>query len=122
MNDDFDDLDRALFALPLEEPPLGLRESILRATIYAPVATPAPFSAVETVGIGVALALAAWVAMICVADRTVVVGIAAFVVQILRAISDVQTIAWLGIGSLAAAGIWIGISTPFPSPFRRRTS
>ena len=36
MNGDYDDLDRALMALPLEEPPAGLRESILASTIYAP--------------------------------------------------------------------------------------
>ena len=37
-----DDLDRALFALPLEPVPAGLRERILAATIYrAPAAAPA---------------------------------------------------------------------------------
>ena len=35
MNGDYDDLDRALMALPLEEPPAGLRDSILASTVYA---------------------------------------------------------------------------------------
>ena len=36
MYDSDDALDRALFALPLEEPPAGLRASILLATAYRP--------------------------------------------------------------------------------------
>lgn len=36
-----DALDRALFALPLEEPPADLRSSILLSTAYRPVS---PFS------------------------------------------------------------------------------
>ena len=34
-----DELDRALFALPLEEPPAGLHEQILAATVLRPAPT-----------------------------------------------------------------------------------
>ena len=54
--DEHDDLDRALFALPLEEPPAGLRASILRATVFAGPAVASPLGRAETVGIGIALA------------------------------------------------------------------
>ncbi len=122
MNDDFDDdLDRALFALPLDVPPPGLRESILRATIYAPVAIPSPFSTLETIGIGIALALAAWVAMLCVADHSVVLALGDLVSGLLRALSDTRTLVWLGVGALTAAAITITPASP-RFPFNRRTS
>jgi hypothetical protein len=35
---EFDEIDRALFALPLEDPPPGLRQSILNCTVNAPAA------------------------------------------------------------------------------------
>jgi hypothetical protein len=38
---DYDDIDRALFALPLEAPPADLRERILAATVRAPRPAPA---------------------------------------------------------------------------------
>ena len=72
MNDDFDELDRALFALPLETPPPGLRESILNATVYAqaraalePVARPweawlAGGALAVAVWLGAGAAVAAW--------------------------------------------------------------
>lgn len=117
-----DDLDRALFALPLEEPPQGLREAILRATVYAPVRVSAPFSVAETIGIGIALALAAWIALICIADRNVVAGIEALALSFVRAFSDVRNIAWAGTGVLAAAWISVAVSGPFQLPFGRRAS
>jgi len=122
MNDEFDDdLDRALFALPLDVPPPGLRESILRATIYAPVAIPSPFSTLETIGIGIALALAAWVAILCVADHSVVLALGDLVSGLLRALSDTRTLVWLGVGALTAAAITMMPASP-RFPFNRRTS
>ena len=52
-----DDLDRLLFALPLEEPPKELRSSILAATIYRPSM---PFKAWEIWGLGIVLAIGVW--------------------------------------------------------------
>ena len=121
MNDDFDDLDRALFALPLDEPPSGLRESILRATVYAPLVAPAPFSTIETIGIGIALALATWIAWLCVADHGIIASLDAGALQFVRALADTETFVWLGIGGLTAAWISIAFAQPFQSPFGRRT-
>jgi hypothetical protein len=122
MNDDLDDdLDRALFALPLDVPPPGLRESILRATIYAPVAIPSPFSTLETIGIGIALALAAWIAILCVADHSVVLALGNVVAEMLRALSDTRTLVWLGVGALTAAAVTMTPASP-RFPFNRRTS
>jgi hypothetical protein len=122
MNDDLDDdLDRALFALPLDVPPPGLRESILRATIYAPVAIPSPFSTLETIGIGIALALAAWIAILCVADHSVVLALGDVLSELLRALSDTQTLVWLGVGALTAAAVTMTATSP-RFPFNRRTS
>ena len=60
MNDDFDELDRALFALPLEAPPPGLRQSILNATVYARAQAAAgpEIRTWELLAVGIALAAA----------------------------------------------------------------
>lgn len=53
-----DDLDRALFALPLEQPPAELRDRILSATIYRP-SLPV-FRQWEILLLGTVVALLAW--------------------------------------------------------------
>lgn len=57
MNHEHDDLDRLLFALPLEEPPADLRASILASTIYR---ASLPIKAWEVTVIGILTALVAW--------------------------------------------------------------
>jgi len=56
-----DELDRALFALPLEEPPVDLRPRILAATIARP---PLTFRAWEIWLIGTLAALMVWLAFL----------------------------------------------------------
>jgi hypothetical protein len=56
----YDDIDRALFALPLEAPPPGLRDSILAITVRAPQPERVGAGLFEVAGAGVALALLAW--------------------------------------------------------------
>ena len=56
----YDDLDRALFALPLEETPADLRSSILAITVRAPQPERAKFGLFENLGVGFALAALAW--------------------------------------------------------------
>ncbi len=58
-----DDLDRLLFALPLEEPPSDLRASILASTIYRPSF---PFKVWETWALGIVMALIAWLCVMIV--------------------------------------------------------
>jgi len=52
-----DELERALFALPLEEPPVDLRRRILGATVYRPRLI---FKAWEVWTLGTGLALMVW--------------------------------------------------------------
>ena len=107
--DEHDDLDRALFALPLEEPPAGLRASILRATVFAAPAVASPLGRAETVGIGIALALAAWLAMICLTDRAFVSQIEGLTLALVNALADPRTLLWLGLGAgIALAASFVG--------------
>ncbi len=99
-----DELDRALLALPLEEPPVGLRASILAATIYQPAF---PFKVWEVYLLGALLALIAWFTLLIVADgpedfmRTL-----AMISQALRsALSSPGALLWMSLGGSAA--IWI---------------
>lgn len=56
-----EELDRALFALELEEPPADLRSSILAATIYR---APVPLNPWEVWILGAFCALLAWIAVL----------------------------------------------------------
>jgi hypothetical protein len=94
--EDFDELDRALFALPLAVPPADLRASILRATIYAEPA--APFAFAEIVGIGAAIAFAVWLAAYVLSNPAIGSALATGTSAVLREISEGQTLAWLAAG------------------------
>jgi hypothetical protein len=109
MDDDgTDELDRALFALPLAEPPAGLRAAILRATVYAQPVASAAFGRTETIVIGVVLALAAWLLIACVADRALAAGLDALVLDVVRGLADTRTILWLGFGTATAVAFTKG--------------
>lgn len=99
MNDDtLDELDRALFAMPLETPPAGMREAILRATVYAGTASPLAFGRYEILGIGAALALGAWLVIFAIADRAFASAFAENCYAFARGIGNPATIAWLATG------------------------
>jgi hypothetical protein len=115
MNDEFDDLDRALFALPLETPPPGLRASILNATIYARVPRPAPSLARpwELWACGVALAVATWLVVAIVTQRAFAAAFNADVYQAVRAFAEPTTLSWVAVGCVLAATIWyLGDTNP----------
>jgi hypothetical protein len=105
MNDDFDELDRALFALPLEEPPPGLRQSILNATIHAPAraALQPILRPWEASLAGAAVAVAVWLVYALVAYKGFAASFTDATFGILRAFSDPVTLAWLGLGAAIAA-------------------
>jgi hypothetical protein len=94
-----DELDRALFALPLEEPPVDLRARILAATVERPRLT---FRAWEIWLIGTILAFMVWLAFLVATSSPNVGG------TISRAISDgideatalvpVSALLWTGLG------------------------
>jgi hypothetical protein len=103
-----DALDRALFALPLEEPPADLRSSILLSTAYRPVS---PFSFWEIAIAGALGAVAVWLVALLIMGggslfthtvHTIVAGLAG-------ALSNVATWEWLVAGS--ATAVWLSLFT-----------
>lgn len=115
MNYDSDDaLDRALFALPLEEPPLDLRASILSATVYRPAPI---FSLGELIGLGVVAAIVIWLVTLVVLG-----GGPLFVHSLDRIGSAIQpeienytTLAWIAAGG--ATAMWLTFFTGFQPGF-----
>jgi hypothetical protein len=110
----YDDLDEALFALSLEEPPADLRASILRATIHDPAAAPVLALGAETQGFerawnpivaGVAAALLAWLCLAIGIDR----GLAGTIADELGAfghlLGEPSTLLWLALGAASVLAV-----------------
>jgi hypothetical protein len=108
MNDDLDDLDRALFALPLETPPAGLRASILNATVYAETARPVVSLARpwELWACGAALAVAAWLVFALITQRGFAATLSADIFLTVRPFAEPITLSWFAVGSVLAATLW----------------
>jgi hypothetical protein len=108
MDEAYDDLDRAILALPLEEPPAGLRASILLATAYRPAPV---FSMLELAALGALGAVAIWLIVL------LVLGGGSLFVHTLetigsvasRALSNAATLAWLAAGG--ATALWLSLFT-----------
>lgn len=103
-----DELEQAILNLPLEEPPPGLRTSILLATAYRPA--PA-FSVTELAMLGALAAVAAWLVVLLVMG-----GGSLFVHTVetigtftSRALSNAATLLWLAAGG--AAALWLTLFT-----------
>ncbi len=106
MNDDHDDLDRAIFALPLAAPPAGLRAAILRATVYAPVVRrTSPFSSLDASTIGVALAIGVWLIAWLVADHHAASAFTTTAYATMREIAEPTTMIWLALGGAIAIAL-----------------
>jgi hypothetical protein len=103
-----DALERAIFALPLEEPPAGLRASILLATAYRP--RPA-FSVVELAILGALGAIAVWLfVLLALGGGTLFVQTVETIGAFLsRALSNTATLAWLAAGG--ATALWLSLFT-----------
>ncbi len=101
---DDDALDRALFALPLEEPPADLRSSILTATVYRPA--PA-FSFWEVTVLGALAAVVVWlIAVVAMGGGTLFADTLGTVAATIgRSLSNVKTLAWLAAGG--ATAFWL---------------
>ncbi|MGD0968520.1 MAG: hypothetical protein ABR949_09565 [Candidatus Aquilonibacter sp.] len=111
MNFDNDDaLDRALFALPLEEPPADLRAAILSATIYRPAPV---FSFRELVALAAIAAVLVWLvaAVILGGGSLFVHSLQALGVGTLRTLSNTSLMLWAAAGG--ATAIWLSIFTGF---------
>lgn len=104
-----DDLERALFNLPLEEAPADLRASILARTVYHHVL---PVKAWEAWLIGGSFSMIAWLLVLILRDGTAPVvttlnSIGAFVLAVL---SQPATILWTAVGG--AVAMWLMHLTP----------
>ena len=113
------ELERALFALPLEEPPADLRASILTATVYRPAP---PFSVWEATLIGAIAAVSIWlIALIAMGGAPLFVQtLSAIATAIERPLYHVTTLAWLAAG--IATALWLSFFTgsqPFVPAVRR---
>jgi hypothetical protein len=111
MNDkwlDDDALDRALFALELEEPPADLRASILSATAYRPA--PA-FAVWDFVLLGTLAAVAVWLIawIVSGAGSDSLHDLTAFGNFAVRSLSNGTTLLWLAAGG--ATAIWLSVFT-----------
>jgi hypothetical protein len=108
MNMDEDALEQALFALPLEEPPAGLRASILLATAYRP--SPA-FSVLELAILGALGAIGIWLfVLLALGGGTLFVQTLETIgTFISRALSSTATLAWLAAGG--ATALWLSLFT-----------
>jgi hypothetical protein len=108
MNDEFDDLDRALFALPLETPPAGMREAILRATSHMP-ATAFALGRYEIVAIGSFLAIFVWMLLVLLGDPTRASDFNLEVSAVVSALAQPATLLWLATGASVAACFSVGL-------------
>ena len=123
---EYDDIDRALFALPLEAPPQGLREAILRATAYAPRQAEAVAPAFlwesigwESIGVGLTLALAVWLTVALVTNPGLAAQVSSSLLAFSRVLSDPAALAWLAVG--ASATVCLSIVNLRPLHARARS-
>jgi hypothetical protein len=103
-----DALDRAILGLALEEPPSGLRTSILLATAYRPAP---PFSFWELALLGALGAAAVWfAALLILGGGTLFVHTVTTIASATTsALSNGATLAWLAAGG--ATALWLSLFT-----------
>jgi len=106
---DDDALDRALFALPLEEPPSDLRSSILASTVYRPA--PA-FSPREMMGLAAIAAVLVWLIIaVAMGGGTLFMSALGSIGEGLTRYSTFSTLTWIAAGG--ATAIWLSLFTGF---------
>lgn len=115
MHDDFDDLDRMLAELPLEQPPAGLRARILSATVYRPRSAVATW---EVWLLGTLVALAVWVTWLVAASPGAGERLVEASSRLIEAggLDSLSTALWLAVGISAA---WWVSQMSFPTSARR---
>jgi energy-converting hydrogenase Eha subunit E len=91
----------------------------LRSTIYAAVEPASALAMREIVAIGVALAVAAWVAVLALVDPASVARTFAGLDAALRSPAAVQDAAWLAAGAAVAVVATAAQGIRFPGPARR---
>lgn len=119
MYDSDDALERALFALPLEEPPSDLRGKVLASTAYRPA--PA-FSPWEAAGLGAVAAVTLWLIVLIAmgGGGLFLQTLATIVTAIQGTLSNVTLLAWLATGAMAAFWLWFFTGSQHLAPITRR--
>jgi hypothetical protein len=103
---EFDEIDRALFALPMEEPPADLRQSILNCTVNAPAAVRSSALAWwEMLGIAAVAALAVWLAVGAVRGTALGSALTNGLIGFGHFLADPGVLAWLTVG--ATVSLWL---------------
>jgi hypothetical protein len=117
MNHD-DDLDRMLFALPLEPVPEGLRASILSGV----TALRAPFlSRFEVLGLGAILALTTWLCLSVAASSDGLREAFGFLGSAVVHFSEPAILLWVALG--ASTAVWLSLlSLPVRAGRRQRSA
>jgi len=112
-----DELERALFALPLEEPPADLRSRILGATVYRPRMI---FRVAEVWGLGTALAVMVWLSWYVMTGLPNLGGTFNFIFSNVVAVvgSAIPAHAWLWLALGISSAIWISQASFMPSRSR----
>jgi hypothetical protein len=118
VNHEYDEIDRALFALPLEEPPKDLRRAILEMTIYAPRAEERT-SPLEWLAVGLGLALAAVLAWAVIAKPSFGAEVVAVLMIFGRGFLNPATLAGLTAGCSAVA--WVSLMSFRPARIEVRS-
>ena len=111
MNYSDSDLERALFNLPLEATPAGMRAAILTHTVYHRDALPA-VKAWEAWLIGGCLAAIAWLVVLVLREGSapVISALNTFGSAILYVVSQPSTVLWIAVGG--AASVWLSHLSP----------
>ena len=100
---DNEQLERALAALPLEEPSPELRTRILAATIYRPVPNVATW---QIWGLGTFLAVATWALLTLVGPGSAsATGLADWASRAISQYAGSASVIWVGIG--LSATLWV---------------
>jgi hypothetical protein len=112
-----DELERALFALPLEEPPSDLRRRILGATVYRPRLM---FRAAEVWALGTVLAIMVWLSWYVLSGAPALAGKFSFIVTSVIAVvgATIPAHAWVWLALGVSSTIWISQVSLMPA--RRR--
>ncbi|MHB8462675.1 MAG: hypothetical protein ACYDA1_08520 [Vulcanimicrobiaceae bacterium] len=119
MHEPYDDLDLAIAALPLDEPPAGLRAMILARTIDR---AEAPAWSWEITIIGACIAVLVWAALALVTGSAtpIVALIGSFTAQSITMLVNINTLAWISSGMLLAFWLTVGITPSAPQRISTR--
>jgi hypothetical protein len=116
MNGFDDDLDRAIAALPLAEPPAGFHARIMAATVYRPEPVVRNW---EVWLIGTLVAVAAWLTWLVATTPHAteqLAGAVASAMQMTAGVTTTATVLWLAVG--VSAAWWISQLSVPSSPRR----